>query len=276
MRLPPATLRRATAFGVQPTTWDLVSHACYAASRRGNRRSCRRHAPGTVEPTLHLAAEPFVCRTTGFRHRDGSAHRNCKITACAEETVEPMEVNMAAAIKTTDHDEIRRWVERHGGHPATVKRTRTNRDVGMIRIDFPGFSGEKSLDAIGWDEWFDKFDQQQLAFLYQEGKNTNFNKLVRRDPDRVRPSDRTRGPSRTTGGGRAAARALSAERRRQPAQKPRRASSSRPAATARSKGDLRQSSKSDLYQRARAAGVPRRSSMSKAELVRALERRQGG
>jgi hypothetical protein len=27
-------------------------------------------------------------------------------------------------------------------------------DVGMIRIDFPGFSGEDPLEEISWDEWF--------------------------------------------------------------------------------------------------------------------------
>jgi hypothetical protein len=130
---------------------------------------------------------------------------------------------MSAAKKTTDHGEIRRWVESHGGHPATVKRTRSKRDVGMIRIDFPGFSGEGSLEPIEWDDWFAKFDEQQLALIYQEGKNTNFNKLVRRDPEQVRSSDRRRGPSRTTRGGRAAAQALAAERgaaartKRQPA-----------------------------------------------------------
>jgi len=120
---------------------------------------------------------------------------------------------MGAAKTTIDHREIQRWVEQHGGQPATVRRTRSKGNPGMIRIDFPGFSGEDSLEPIGWDEWFEQFDQQKLAFLYQQGKDTNFNKLVRRDPDEVRPSDRRRGPSRTTRGGRAAARALAAEAR---------------------------------------------------------------
>jgi hypothetical protein len=94
---------------------------------------------------------------------------------------------MAAAKKTTDHDTIRRWVETHGGHPATVKRTRSSKDVGLIRVDFPGYSGEKSLEPISWDDWFEKFDEQKLAFLYQEGPQTNFNKLVRRTAAKARP-----------------------------------------------------------------------------------------
>ena len=54
----------------------------------------------------------------------------------------------------------------------------------MIRLDFPGFSGEESLQEISWDEFFDKFDEQNLALLYQEqtagGDQSNFNKLVSR------------------------------------------------------------------------------------------------
>jgi hypothetical protein len=41
-------------------------------------------------------------------------------------------------------------------------------DVGMIRLDFPGYSGEGSLEEISWDEWFDKFDESNLALLVQD------------------------------------------------------------------------------------------------------------
>ena len=85
---------------------------------------------------------------------------------------------------TTDHDEIRRWVEEHGGKPATVKGTEGDGDVGVLRIDFPGGTGEDQLEHISWDEWFDKFEQENLAFVYQErkssGEDSTFFKLVRR------------------------------------------------------------------------------------------------
>jgi hypothetical protein len=85
---------------------------------------------------------------------------------------------------TTDHDEIRRWVEAHDGHPATVKRTARNGEPGLLRIDYPGYSGEGSLEPISWDEFFDKFEESQLAFVYQErkadGKDSRFSKLVSR------------------------------------------------------------------------------------------------
>ena len=92
---------------------------------------------------------------------------------------------MASETKTTtDHDEIRRWVEEHDGTPATVKGTQAGDDAGVLRIDFPGGAGEDQLEHIGWDEWFQKFEDNKLAFLYQEkkasGEDSTFFKLVRR------------------------------------------------------------------------------------------------
>lgn len=81
---------------------------------------------------------------------------------------------------TTDHDEIRNWVEARGGFPAHVSRTGNRKDPGVLRIDYPGFSGRGTLERISWDEWFDWFDRDKLAFLYQDKKNSRFSKLVAR------------------------------------------------------------------------------------------------
>jgi hypothetical protein len=93
---------------------------------------------------------------------------------------------------TTDHGEIRQWVESHGGHPATVKSTHRRGDLGIIRIDFPGYSGGGTLEAISWDEWFEKFDDQELAFVHQDKRDSNFNKLIRRAPPARRTAPRRR------------------------------------------------------------------------------------
>ena len=85
-----------------------------------------------------------------------------------------------AANALTSHDEIQRWAEQHGARPACVKRTGGDGDVGIIRLDFAGHSGEDTLVAIDWDAWFDKFDRQQLALLVDQDGESNFNKLVRR------------------------------------------------------------------------------------------------
>jgi hypothetical protein len=84
--------------------------------------------------------------------------------------------------QTTDHEEIRRWVEEHGGKPAVVRGTGGD---GVLRIDFPGGAGEDQLEHVSWDEWFRSFDRNGLAFLYQEqktsGEDSTFFKLVKRD-----------------------------------------------------------------------------------------------
>src|SRR5215217_1193957 len=85
---------------------------------------------------------------------------------------------------TTDHDEIRRWVEEHDGSPASVKGTEDGDEAGVLRIDFPGGTGSDRLEHIGWDEWFEKFEDSGLAFLYQQqkasGEDSTFFRLVRR------------------------------------------------------------------------------------------------
>jgi len=87
---------------------------------------------------------------------------------------------------TTDHEEIRRWVEERGGHPATVKGTvKAGQAAGVLRIDFPGYSGERSLKPVSWEEWFRIFEERRLGLLHQDrtagGKPSRFNKLVCRE-----------------------------------------------------------------------------------------------
>lgn len=86
---------------------------------------------------------------------------------------------------TTDHEQIKRWVEERGGVPSCVKGTGDPKDVGVLRIDFPGYgAGPESLQHISWDEFFKKFDEKDLAMVYQEethgGKESRFSKFVSR------------------------------------------------------------------------------------------------
>ncbi len=87
---------------------------------------------------------------------------------------------------TTDHDVIREWVERRGGIPATVEDTgNRGEDAGILRIMFPGHGSDENLSEIDWDQFFDKFDDADLAFVYQEktqdGGTSRFCKLVSRE-----------------------------------------------------------------------------------------------
>jgi hypothetical protein len=86
---------------------------------------------------------------------------------------------------TTDHETIRRWAEERGGVPATVRATKSDDEAGVLRIDFPGGAGEESLEHISWEEWFEKFEEKKLAFVYQDekasGESSTFFKLVSRN-----------------------------------------------------------------------------------------------
>lgn len=82
---------------------------------------------------------------------------------------------------TTDHDEIREWVEDRKGRPSLVKATESG-GSGLLRIDFG--EKEEAFDEISWEDFFRIFDENDLAFLYQEetkdGKESRFFKFVKR------------------------------------------------------------------------------------------------
>ena len=86
---------------------------------------------------------------------------------------------------TTGHDTIRKWTEERDGEPSAASATSSADDAGIIRIDFPGYSREDSLEEISWDDWIAAFEENNLAFVYQDatadGERSNFNKLVSRD-----------------------------------------------------------------------------------------------
>lgn len=84
---------------------------------------------------------------------------------------------------TIDHEVIKKWVTERDGHPARVKASGDEEDIGILRINFLG-NPEESLENISWEEFFEKFEKAKLAFLYQDEKSdgeiSTFNKLVNR------------------------------------------------------------------------------------------------
>ena len=86
--------------------------------------------------------------------------------------------------RTTDHDTIRRWAEERGGRPASVAATHSDDDAGILRIDFEDDEKDEGLQTISWDDFFQKFEESELAFLYQDetrsGGTSRFFKFVRR------------------------------------------------------------------------------------------------
>ena len=88
---------------------------------------------------------------------------------------------MSSARTTTDHDEIKHWVESRDGHPATVD---DGDEISVLRIDFG--DENDNLRRIEGEDFFKKFDDEKLAFLHQDTtsdgeEESRFNKFVSRD-----------------------------------------------------------------------------------------------
>lgn len=82
---------------------------------------------------------------------------------------------------TQDHDTIRQWAEARGAKPSTVSGTGEGGEAGILRLDFD--PKDARLDTITWGEFFEKFDESDLAFLYQDetgdGQKSHFHKFIR-------------------------------------------------------------------------------------------------
>jgi glutathione synthase/RimK-type ligase-like ATP-grasp enzyme len=89
---------------------------------------------------------------------------------------------MSTSHTTTDHKQIRKWVETRGGRPAVVKGPEGSDGEGILRIEFQ--HGDK-LEDIDWETFFETFDDRNLAFLYQDktadNKESRFFKFVKRE-----------------------------------------------------------------------------------------------
>ena len=89
------------------------------------------------------------------------------------------------SLVTTDHEVIRQWAQSRKAVPATVPGTEHGDHLGVLRFDFPGYSGD-TLTEVSWEQWLDTFDKRRLNFIYQEelssGKPSNFFQLE--SPDR--------------------------------------------------------------------------------------------
>jgi hypothetical protein len=90
-------------------------------------------------------------------------------------------------VSTRDHEVIMRWAAKRQAQPATGEATSSGpatvsvRDGGAgIRFNFPG-TGQ--FRPISWAEWFENFDEHQLAFVFDNdasaGSPSNRYRLVK-------------------------------------------------------------------------------------------------
>jgi ferritin-like metal-binding protein YciE len=136
---------------------------------------------GRAKPAEEAASNQRGARSAGRGNSTGRATSNGSNRGGAKKKV----AASRGSHVLTDREEIRQWAEERGAHPACVRGTGNKGDIGILRLDFPGYTGEDKLEEIGWDEFFDKFEERGLSLLVQDttarGQKSNFNKLVSRE-----------------------------------------------------------------------------------------------
>ncbi len=86
---------------------------------------------------------------------------------------------------TRNHEEIRKWAQERGAVPCEVVGTERNSETGILRFEFSHapHRNDRNLKEISWEEFFAKFDENNLQLLYQDraadGAMSNFNKIIR-------------------------------------------------------------------------------------------------
>lgn len=162
-------------------------------SSRARTSSTRRRSTAGRGKSGSSRRSPSRSRTTSTRRsgvsraKSSKGRRSTVSSSRSRRSVSARGRGMSGSSGThvsTDHEFIRRWAEERGARPAHVRGNGDDGDVGMLRLDFPGYSGAESLEPISWEEWFQKFDERDLALLYQDAtagsEPSNFNTLVNR------------------------------------------------------------------------------------------------
>ncbi len=83
---------------------------------------------------------------------------------------------------TIDHELVRAWAENREGYPGRAKGVG---EEGTLKIGFK--EKESGLEKVTWEEFFEIFDENDLAFVYESGanddKSNRFFKFVRREDE---------------------------------------------------------------------------------------------
>ena len=79
---------------------------------------------------------------------------------------------------TREHELIRGWAEERGGRPARVRQVGLRKDAAaVLRIAFGPLP--PTWETLDWEPFFAAFDENDLAFLYEERPGSRICKLVK-------------------------------------------------------------------------------------------------
>jgi hypothetical protein len=73
-------------------------------------------------------------------------------------------------VETTDHHQVRAFLDAHGGRPMVAAGTAEadgTDGVGVLKIEF-GDAHDESLVPLSWNEFFDRFERARLALVHDD------------------------------------------------------------------------------------------------------------
>jgi hypothetical protein len=151
---------------------------------RGVKGTAGMKKPDLVKKLVKLSTSGSGKGGTGGGKRTGKATSDSLKYAQEIRSASDRPERAGRSLVTTDHEVIRRWAQKRRAVPATVSGTEHGGHLGVLRFDFPGYSGDR-LTEVSWDDWFEAFDKRRLNFIYQEtqtsGKRSNFFQLENPD-----------------------------------------------------------------------------------------------
>ena len=84
---------------------------------------------------------------------------------------------MPVSEPTTDHTEIRHWAQKHNAVPVEVLPDHIDSEPATLRLVLTAQAKSPELKQISWDEFFIKFDELGLTFVYDNG-STGYNEIL--------------------------------------------------------------------------------------------------
>ena len=78
---------------------------------------------------------------------------------------------------TTDHFEIRHWAEQHNAVPVEMLPDHVDSEPATLRLLLPAQIRNLGMTRISWDEFFVKFDELGLTFVY-DSESTGYNEIL--------------------------------------------------------------------------------------------------
>ena len=79
---------------------------------------------------------------------------------------------------TTEHALVRKLIEDREGYPAHLQASEGQGDSGLLQVGLTEENEGEELKEPSWEQFFEKFEEKDLAFAYREGGEEDPNEFT--------------------------------------------------------------------------------------------------